>query len=272
MMAGNANARENHRDRCRQRVAAHMNRFGEFIKKTLDRTLIPFLSYVRFRATAAAPPYSVQQELALRTAAECADYVQSAMPKALQFDRRESLWDHAWTKLTGTGLIAEFGVWNGYSINRFAKKTKQMVYGFDSFTGLQEDWSGAKFAKGKFDLGGKLPKVQSNVELVKGWFEDTLPGFLANREDNFAFMHIDCDTYEATKTVLDLAGPRIKTGSILIFDEYFGYRGWKCGEFKAWQEFVSRNQIDYEYLAFSTSQVSVRVTKSGIAPSLLPSQ
>jgi hypothetical protein len=243
-----------------------MNRFREFVRKSLDRTLIPLFSYIRYRTYAAVPDYTVQQELAVRSAAECADYVQTSMPKALQFDRREDLWDHAWRKKNATGLIAEFGVWNGYSINQFAKKTEQVVYGFDSFTGLKEDWSGAKFAKGKFDLGGKLPKVQTNVELVKGWFDNTLPGFLANHGDDFAFLHIDCDTYEATKTVLDLAGPRIRAGCILVFDEYFGYRGWKCGEYKAWQEFVSRREIGYEYLAFSTSQVSIQVTHPRIAP------
>jgi predicted O-methyltransferase YrrM len=243
-----------------------MNRIKRLVGITLDRTLIPFMSYIRYRTYAAIPVYTVQQELAVRTAAECADYVQTTMPMALQFDRREDLWDHAWKRKNATGLIAEFGVWNGYSINQFARKTKQAVYGFDSFTGLREDWSGAKFARGKFDLGGKLPKVEANVELFKGWFDDTLPGFLANHKDHFALIHVDCDTYEATKIVLDLVGPRIQAGSIIIFDEYFGYRGWRCGEYKAWQEFVSRNQIGYKYLAFSTSQVSVQVTQTKILP------
>ena len=44
------------------------------------------------------------------------------------------------------------------------------------------------------------------------------------------------------------------------FDEYFGYRGWKIGEFKAWQEFVEARGISYEYLAFSLQAVSLRIT------------
>jgi hypothetical protein len=247
-----------------------MSQLKRLIAGTLDRTVIPVVSYVRHRTHASVPEYSVLQELALRTAAECADYVQSAMPRALQFNRREDLWDHAWTRKPSTGLIAEFGVWNGYSINQFAKKTSQMVYGFDSFAGLHEDWSGAGFAKGKFNLGGQLPKVRKNVELVKGWFHETLPAFLSGHPENLAFLHIDCDTYEATKTVLDLVGPRLQPGCAIVFDEYFGYRGWKCGEYKAWQEFVVRNAIRYEYLAFSTSQVSVQVTQS-VAAAPLPS-
>jgi hypothetical protein len=242
-------------------VNAHMRLFSGIVRFILDRTVIPLASYVRFRTYAAVPPYTVQEELARRTAIECADYVQSEMPKALQFSTRMGLWDHVWEQKKIPGLTAEFGVWNGYSINRIAQKTGQIVYGFDSFIGLREDWSGAEFAKGKFDLAGNLPRVASNVRLIKGWFDETLPQFLADHPDDFAFIHIDCDTYEATRTVLDLIEKRIREGTVIVFDEYFGYRGWRLGEFKAWQEFVLRHQVRYEYLAFSAAQVSVRITQ-----------
>lgn len=240
-----------------------MKRFRKFVIRILDQTLIPLLCYIRNRTHNSAPPYSVMDELAHRTAAECADYIQSEMGKALEFKRREDLWDYAWTKKKSAGMIAEFGVWNGYSINRFAEKSAEIVYGFDSFTGLKEDWTGTALGQGTFDLEGKLPRVRKNVELCKGWFHETLPPFLTSHGGDFSFIHVDCDTYEATATVLSLVGPRIRKGTVIVFDEYFGYRGWKHGEFKAWKEFASRNQIQYEYLAFSTMQVSVLVTQSG---------
>jgi len=183
------------------------------------------------------------------------------MPKALQFNKREDVWGYVWEKRKFAGLAAEFGVWNGYSINRIAQKTNQLVYGFDSFAGLREDWSGGEFAKGKFDMGGKLPAVGENVRLVKGWFDETLPEFLAEHGEPFAFVHIDCDTYEAAKTILDLLESRILEGTVVVFDEYFGYRGWRLGEFKAWQEFVLRHEVRYEYLAYCATQVAVRVTR-----------
>jgi hypothetical protein len=63
-----------------------------------------------------------------------------------------------------------------------------MVYGFDSFEGLPEDWAIGvmngkedtdRFIRGKtFDLRGNLPVVRPNVRLLKGWFDKTLPEFL----------------------------------------------------------------------------------------------
>ena len=70
------------------------------------------------------------------------------------------------------------------------------------------------------------------------------------------------DTYEAAKIVFDLIGQRIQDGTVIVFDEYFGYRGWKIGEYKAWQEFVSSTNTGYEYIGFSTQQVSVRITRN----------
>lgn len=237
-----------------------MKLFRKVVRYALDRAVIPLAGYIRYRTYAAVPTYTVQQELARRTAAECADYVQSEMPKALQFSKREDLWDYVWDQMR-FGLVAEFGVWNGYSINRIAQKTDQLVYGFDSFAGLREDWSGGEFAKGKFDLAGRLPEVAENVRLIKGWFDETLPQFLAEHSEPFAFIHIDCDTYEAASTILDLVATRILEGTVVVFDEYFGYRGWRLGEFKAWQEFVLRHQVRYEYLAYSSTQASVRVAR-----------
>jgi len=159
-------------------------------------------------------------------------------------------------------MAAEFGVWKGQSINHIAKRlSPDIVYGFDSFEGLREDWSGWSEPKGTFSLGGKLPKVRSNVRLVKGWFDQTLPSFLQANALPFAIVHLDSDTYEAAKTVLELISSRITEGTVIIFDEYFGYRGWRGGEFKAWQELVAATGFRYEYLAFSTQAVSVRVIK-----------
>lgn len=77
-------------------------------------------------------------------------------------------------------LILEFGVWMASSINNIALMyPDRWIFGFDSFEGLPEDWSGL-FVKGSFNLDGKLPKVRPNVFLIKGWFSDTIPQFKAS--------------------------------------------------------------------------------------------
>jgi hypothetical protein len=74
-------------------------------------------------------------------------------------------------------------------------------FGFDSFEGLKEVWRGNQLGKGAFDRGGRMPRVESNVTLVKGWFDQTLPNFLAQHPGPAVYLHIDSDTFEAALVV-----------------------------------------------------------------------
>ena len=161
------------------------------------------------------------------------------------------------------GLFLEFGVFNGKSINIMSNILKNKVfYGFDSFEGLPEYWIPG-FDKGKFNLEGNLPKVNKNVSLIKGWFNETLPDFCKDHKENIAFLHIDCDLYSSTKTIFDNLKDRIKPGTIITFDEYFGYYNWKNHEFKAFQEFVNENNIKYKYLSSNSyTSCSVKITEA----------
>ena len=235
------------------------NMFKQSVSFILDNSIVKIVAYVRSRLPS-RDRYTVIDELERRTVADCAEYAQQNMSKALSFGSVDRVWGHALSKRTLSGLLLEFGVWKGRSINYFASKVSETIYGFDSFEGLKEDWSGWGFAKGAFDLGGKLPKVENNVILIKGWFDKTLPGFLAQHQQPVSLLHIDGDTYESAKVVLDLIGSRIMPGTVIIFDEYFGYRGWRMGEFKAWKEFVDKHGVEYEYLAFSVESVSLVIT------------
>jgi hypothetical protein len=158
------------------------------------------------------------------------------------------------------GLLLEFGTWQGESINHFsAKLPAETFYGFDSFIGLKENWSGHSFAKGHFSLQGVLPKVNPNVKLIKGWFDETLPNFLLQHKQKLKFLHVDCDTYESTVTIMDLLTDRIVPGTLILFDEYIGYPSWEIGEYKAFQEFILKTKHRYEYLGFSNQSVFVRI-------------
>src|SRR5712691_1155408 len=115
------------------------------------------------------------------------------------------------------GLHAEFGVYKGDSINRLARlKPGQVFHGFDSFEGLPESWTlGSR--TGSFSLGGRLPAVRDNVVLIKGFFEETLGRFVAEcGKTAVAFMHVDCDLYSATKTVLGRFEPLLVEGTVIV--------------------------------------------------------
>ena len=161
----------------------------------------------------------------------------------------------------GGGIIAEFGVWKGESINFFAKNCpRAKVFGFDSFEGLEEDWYGFRIQKGFFNMNGQLPKCESNVTLVKGWFEDTLPKFCEElQQEIILLLHMDADTYKPTAYVLNSLLSNLGRGTIVIFDEYFGYPNFRQHEFKAWQEFVNSNGINYAYIGYTEMQVAIEI-------------
>ncbi|WP_454287073.1 class I SAM-dependent methyltransferase [Rhizobium arsenicireducens] len=158
----------------------------------------------------------------------------------------------------------EFGVFSGRSINLIANSigigTK--VYGFDSFEGLPEDWRG-NFKKGTFSVP-TLPEVRQNVELVKGWFDQTLPRFTSERLNGKKtnFLHIDCDLYSSTKTIFDTLIEHIADDCVIVFDEYFNYPGWQDHEVKAFKEFIEMTGYSYEYIGCvpTHQQLAIRLT------------
>jgi hypothetical protein len=92
------------------------------------------------------------------------------------------------------------------------------------------------------------PKTKSNVVLIKGWIQDTLPDFLNNIK-TINFIHMDIDTYESTYFVLKNIKPYLNNGSIIIFDELYNYIGWEENEYRALTEVFSEKE--FKYVAFS---------------------
>ncbi|MEG0834608.1 MAG: TylF/MycF/NovP-related O-methyltransferase [Anaerovoracaceae bacterium] len=157
-------------------------------------------------------------------------------------------------------LVVECGVYNGTTINIMAEKRPNAVlYGFDSFEGLPEDWNGYILEEGHFAVT-KMPSVQQNVHLIKGWFSETLPVFVTEHENQYIdVLHIDSDIYSSAATALESLKVMIKRGTIIVFDEYFNYPGWKNHEYKAFQEFSQRYMMEYEAMAVGFTQMAFRV-------------
>jgi hypothetical protein len=51
------------------------------------------------------------------------------------------------------------------------------------------------------------------------------------------------------------------SGTVIVFDEYINYPGWQLDEFRAWQEYVKKHNIRYEYIGRVSrhQKVAVRV-------------
>lgn len=202
--------------------------------------------------------HDITRELQRRALAETADFVSAHMEMVTPYPDRFALYEATIQRIAFPGLVCEFGVFQGESINYIADRLPRAeIYGFDSFEGLPEDWR-AEVKAGHFKVQG-LPAVRKNVRLIQGWFDQTVPPFLAEHPEPAAYLHIDSDLYSSCKTVLDLFAPRIRPGTVIIFDEYFNYPGWKQGEYKAFEEFVAARSALFDYIGYSARDEQVAV-------------
>ena len=210
-------------------------------------------------------------DLRLDARRDSANYITPHLKTAMLFADRYALLDYA-VKLaraaTPQGLVCEFGVAGGKTLRHISERWPGAVHGFDSFEGLPEDWTGTAEQAGRFNLKGKLPRLPKNGELHVGWFEKSVPKFLAAHAGPAALLHLDADLYSSTRTVLTACRERIAAGTVLVFDEYYNYPNWREHEFKAFQEFVAEEGLDYKYVGFSTlqGQAAVQILGKASAP------
>ena len=204
-------------------------------------------------------------ELQLRARSSSADYVEQHMADAVIFWSLAEILSYCVQRAPATGLLLEFGVATGKSINLIAAAAgEREVHGFDSFEGLPEDWHGHVETRGSFSRAGRMPQVRANVRLHRGWFRDTLKEFKQAYPGPVAFLHIDCDLYSSTREVLEELADRLQPGTVIEFDEYFNYPNWRQHEFRAWQEFVRSRGIAYRYLAMTAADGRVALVITSI--------
>lgn len=145
-----------------------------------------------------------------------------------EYARREVLYRYVNKRLLGNAPIdyLEFGVFGGDSFRtwlRLNDRPESRFWGFDSFEGLPENWK-PDAQKGAFDRQGRVPQVDDGrAAFVKGWFQDSLPGFLERFEpQNRLVLHMDADLFTSTLYVLMNMDRFIVPGTLLIFDEFKG--------------------------------------------------
>jgi hypothetical protein len=200
----------------------------------------------------------LMEELRADARRSTVEFIKTEIPEAVWFENKFEMMNYALQRLAD-GLVLEFGVWTGRTINFIASRTDRTVHGFDSFEGLPELWKGFKYVD--FSTRKRLPVVKENVRLHVGWFDDTLPRFLDEYREPIAFVHIDCDIYRSSKTVLDLIGHRVLDGTYIEFDDYFCFPGWADHSHKAFREFLDGLNIGAEYVGFTGDQVLVKLLR-----------
>jgi O-methyltransferase len=160
------------------------------------------------------------------------------------FSKREDMYDYLNLEIISGEPVdyLEFGVYQGYTIKYWStinSNPNSRFYGFDSFEGLPEDWSGAfvRVPKGTFATEGMVPEIDdSRVGFHKGWFQNSLPLFLHSyKTQNRLLIHCDADLYTSTLYVLCTLHNFFKPGSLIIFDEFSS----ASHEFRAFMDYTS---------------------------------
>lgn len=195
---------------------------------------------------------------------EAAEFARQEMPRVPCHPHPHDTLRFALGKVQIPGLALEFGVASGTTLGIIAGAAAttpaiESVTGFDSFGGLPETWR-TGFDAGTFARA--VPPEVPGADIVVGLFDETLPSFLEHHAGIVSFLHLDADLYSSTDVVLRALAGRIVPGTVIVFDEFFNYPGWQDHEKRAWDEFVARTGVTYEYLTYTSDneQVAVRIT------------
>jgi O-methyltransferase len=192
-----------------------------------------------------------------------------------------------WYKHRGRGDYLEFGTFRGRSLTAFFRAaenhnvTDMRFFGFDSFEGLPETPTcrprtpasrpGA-FVAGNYkcsqeELRGILTENcldMTRVTLIPGFYSDSLTE-LQKAElpiEAAGIVNIDCDIYESTVHVLSFITGYLRTGTLLLFDDWLAYAHPFRGEAKACHEWLLDNpQIQLtEYFKYTETGVAFIVS------------
>lgn len=187
----------------------------------------------------------------------------------VNYKRLQFLWDAAETcaQLGMKGSFVETGVWRGGCagiLSYIAKKYgyKNSLYFFDSFEGLpqpskKDGLDAVKFA-GNINMGQlksinkisadetylqellfhKLGIDPTKINIVKGWFQNTLPIY-KKKIPSIAILRLDGDWYESTKIALNNLYGLVICGGYVIIDDYYFWDGCR----KAVDEFIKENNL-----------------------------
>jgi O-methyltransferase len=157
------------------------------------------------------------------------------------------------------GDYAEFGVSTGrtfveaWRVAGSFDGSDRRFFAFDSFAGLPEtegvDATGrfhaGEFSRDRDSLEARMRRAgvpPDRVHIVDGFFAETLAQPEQIPLEEVALAWVDCDLYASTVPVLDYLTPRLAQGAILLFDDWFCFKGDTAkGEARACGEWLERN-------------------------------
>ena len=191
-------------------------------------------------------------------------------PKKMEGGELDSFRDFRCQRFTETPTTyLEFGVATGSNLRAITARIRNpdsRFYGFDSFEGIPEAWPvhGQKgFERGDFSTQGNMPTIDDvRVELVRGWFQNTLPLIIASGKiggPNPHLVHYDADLYSSTLFILTTLWHHLPD-YYFVMDEYLN------DEIVALRDFVLSYPVRVTFLAECGDKLFGRLTRVPFTP------
>lgn len=171
------------------------------------------------------------------------------LPTLLSFDRQLALAQYAdqAVKNNPDGLIAEFGVYQGGTLELLAKMLPgKAIFGIDSFQGLPEATEHDFHSEGEFadvnhiGIVGYFKMLYPHVRILKGFSPSVFAYF--DEHSRFSFVHLDVDMFSSVNDGLEFFWPKLMTGGCILVDDY-GFTS-TSGCKKAVDNFVQDNRFE----------------------------
>ena len=142
--------------------------------------------------------------------------------------RLYELWSIAHQQRDVEGDFLEVGVWRGGSgvlLGKALAGTDKKLFLADTFSGVVNAGPNDSTYKGGEHADVSLSEVRSllrengipNSEILVGEFPLKTAMSI---EGNLSLVHIDVDVYNSAKDILNWCLPRMKSGAIIVFDDY----------------------------------------------------
>jgi O-methyltransferase len=158
------------------------------------------------------------------------------------------------------GCVVECGVWRGGVMAGIADVlgSERQYFLFDSFEGLPPatsidgeaaiEWQSNPHShnyhnncRAEIDFAKKAMDMSkaNNYNIIKGWFDDTLPQFEPPEE--IALLRLDADWFDSTLVCLQNLSKYMAKNGVIIIDDYYQWDG--CA--KAVHHFLSTNNLNW---------------------------
>jgi len=128
------------------------------------------------------------------------------------------------------GDYIEFGMLNGKTLLHSYKVSKKLnlhkninFWGLDSFEGFpveNHNFYKSENFKSSYKKALKTFNKYTKVNIVKGFFSESLQISLLDNVSKLSFVYVDCDIYESSLDIFPYIKKRIQPGSFIMIDDY----------------------------------------------------